>query len=98
MSGPASRSAPSRHRSDGRQRPLVDDVGVEVLRAEVRSDDPRVAANLIGSALRDLTAELDHVHAIADPEHEVHVMIDQQTPDAGGRDLAQLVAERTTLR
>src|SRR6185312_17371144 len=46
--------------------------------AEVGTDHPRVVANDVGGAAGDHLAELQHDHLVADPEHEPHVVVDQQ--------------------
>src|SRR5262245_40878358 len=48
------------------------------LAAEVGLDDVRVGPHLGRRALGDLAAEVEHVHAVRDRHHEVHVVLDEE--------------------
>ena len=48
------------------------------LLAQVRGDDGRVVADLGRRALGDLAPEVDHHDPVADPEHELDVVLDEQ--------------------
>ena len=64
---------------------------------EVGGDHLGVGAHVARRADRDHLAELEHDDAIADPEHEPHVVIDQQDRRAAIHDLAQVSAEPDRL-
>src|SRR5690349_16896665 len=46
--------------------------------AEVGGDDARVLAHDVRQAFGDHLAELEHDHAVADAQHQPHVVLDQQ--------------------
>src|SRR2546423_1427232 len=49
-----------------------------VIRPEVGLNHRRVALHLAGRAARDPAAEVEHVHAVGDPHHQLHVMLEQR--------------------
>ena len=65
--------------------------------AEVGLDHARVAADDFGRPVRDHLAELEHDHVVGDPEHEPHVVIDQEHRRARVDDLAQVPPELLAL-
>ena len=52
-------------------------------RPEVDTDHFRVGAHFVGRAVADHLADVQGRDAVADAEHEVGVMLDQQHADAG---------------
>src|SRR3981081_2835702 len=52
--------------------------------AEMGLDHLWIALNLTGRAFRDLAAEVEHPHALADLHDEAHIVFDQQDGDAAG--------------
>ena len=49
-----------------------------LLAAQIRLDHGRISLHLGGSSFRDLPAEVEHVHAVGDAHHEVHVVLDEE--------------------
>src|SRR4029453_12566871 len=50
--------------------------------AEVGLSDQRILADLAWRPLRDLTAEIEHDHLLAQGTHEMHIVLDQEQGDA----------------
>ena len=50
-------------------------------RAQVGTDDGRIAAHLVRGAGRDHPTEIENDDAVADSEHQIHVVVDEQHRD-----------------
>src|SRR5581483_9906009 len=77
----------------------IEDGGCQLGRraAEIGGDHLRVAADGLRRAAGDYLSELEHDHFVADPEHEAHVVVDEQHRLAGVDEAAQSSAELTAL-
>src|SRR4029453_4552374 len=73
---PPDRASPSR---SSRRMALLRRRGFQ---AEVGLPDQRILADLAGRPLRDLTAEIEHDHLLAQGTHEMHIVLDQEQGDA----------------
>src|SRR6476646_2283922 len=51
---------------------------VDSLDPQVGLDHVRICLHLAGRSLCDLAAEVEHVHAVADRHHQLHVVFDEQ--------------------
>src|SRR5512132_2292611 len=51
---------------------------VDTLGPQVGLDHVRICLHLAGRSLRDLAAEVEHVYAVADRHHQLHVVFDEQ--------------------
>ena len=65
--------------------------------AEIGLDHQRIALNVRRRALGDLLAEIEHRHAVADPHHQPHIVLDQQYGDAAALELGDGIQERHAL-
>ena len=71
--------------------------GKLVAASEVGGDDPRAAAHILRRTVGDHASELQHHHAVADIQHEPHVVVDQQRGLPLVGQSAQAPAEVLTL-
>ena len=51
--------------------------------AEIGALDGRIGLQLIGGAVPDDDAVLEHIAAVGDPQALLRVLLDEQEPDAG---------------
>src|SRR4029077_7601918 len=65
--------------------------------SEVRGDDALILAHDLGRAVGDHATELEHDHAVADTQHQPHVVVDQQRRLTAIRELTQGTAELLAL-